>query len=135
MPDHIKERKVNGQCVAWVENPINPSENFADRWQAEDYPDRETNFRDWLKQVGVELEEALKGGGIHRVLDLLGESLGRKVVEASAKSLGYDVQRASSSGKLAVTSSTATLITGTAPMLNTTPVRGHTFYGDSKRNK
>lgn len=132
MPDHIEEREVNGQRVVWVANPINPSENFADRWQAEGYPDREKHFRAWLEQVGVELEEAIKGGGIHRVLELLGASLGRQIVEASAKSLGYDVQRASSSGKLAVASSTATLITGSAPMANTTPIRGHTFYGDSK---
>lgn len=135
MPDYIEEREVGGKRIAWVENPINPTENFADRWEAEDYPDREKHFRSWLERVGAELEEALKGGGIHHVLDLLGASLGHEMVEASAKSLGYDVQRASSSGKLAVASSTATLITGTTPMPNTTPVRGHTFYGDSESKK
>ena len=135
MPDHIEEREVGGQRVAWVENPVNKTENFADRWQAKDYPDREKHFRSWLEQVGIELEEALKGGGIHRVLDLLGASLGHEVVQASAKSLGYGIQQASSSGKLAIATSSATLITGAAMTPSTTPVRGHTFYGDSEHRK
>lgn len=129
MPEHIEERDVSGKRVAWVANPINLTENFADRWQNEEYPDREKHFRSWLEQVGIELEEALKGGGIHRVLDLLGASLGREVVEASAKSLGYGIQQASSSGNLAIATSRATLITGAATTPNSTPVRGHTFYG------
>ena len=45
MPSFITNR--NG--VSWVVNPVNPSENFAERWK--DHPDREPNFRKWLREV------------------------------------------------------------------------------------
>jgi hypothetical protein len=131
MPEHIEERKIAGKRVAWVENPVNRDENFADRWQSDEYPDREQHFRSWLQQVQIELEQALKGGGIHKVIDLLGVSLGRRLVEASAKSLGFNTLASSSSGKLAVTSPRVTLVASAAPLPNTKPVRGHTFYGEA----
>ena len=135
MPEHIEYRMVSGRRIAWVANPVNDDENFADRWQTPDYPDREKHFRSWLERVSIELEEALKGGGIHRVIDLLGASLGHQVVEASVKSLGLDMQSASAGGRLSVATSKATLVTGAAVTPSMIPVRGHTFYGDTKNKK
>ena len=45
MDKHI----VYEQSKAWIPNPTDPEENFADRW--EKYPEREKAFRDWLKQA------------------------------------------------------------------------------------
>jgi hypothetical protein len=35
--------------VDWVANPVNPDENFADKWAAE--PQKRTNFYMWLDQA------------------------------------------------------------------------------------
>lgn len=48
-------RRVNG--VWWVPNPVNPRENFADRWA--DQPRRVALFFEWLEAVEREHEELL----------------------------------------------------------------------------
>jgi len=53
MPSFITNR--NG--VSWVVNPVNPSENFAERWK--DHPDREPNFRKWLREVKADFIKVL----------------------------------------------------------------------------
>jgi len=53
MPFLITER--NG--VSWVPNPVDPSENFADRWA--DNPDRELNFKNWLRKVKSDFNRIL----------------------------------------------------------------------------
>lgn len=88
MPDHIDSRYENGTKVSWVPNPVHQKENFADRWQDEQHPNRESAFRHWLQQVDSELTEAINSGSIHRIVDILGGSLGRSIVQESAKTLG-----------------------------------------------
>ena len=43
MPQFIENR--NGQ--AWVANPVNPNENFAEKWA--DYPQRAEKFFEWIR--------------------------------------------------------------------------------------
>ena len=128
MPTHIEDRVQNGKRIAWVQNPINEDENFADRWQDKRHPLRETEFRNWLTSVTEELEEALRGGGIHRIIDLLGGSFGTELVNESAKSLGFRVKATSSAGGLSVAHGTGAMLIGTNTVA-TTPVRPHTFFG------
>lgn len=33
----------------WVQNPVDPDENFADKWN--EYPERREAFMQWLKKV------------------------------------------------------------------------------------
>src|SRR4030042_2035414 len=51
MPQYILKRGG----YSWVANPVNPLENFADKWQ--EHPQREQNFRRWLQQIPNELNE------------------------------------------------------------------------------
>ena len=53
MPSFLVKR--NG--VAWVPNPIDPTENFADRWV--DNPNRERNFMYWLQKVKSDFNRIL----------------------------------------------------------------------------
>ena len=53
MPSFLVKR--NG--VAWVPNPIDPTENFADRWV--DNPNRERNFGYWLQKVKSDFNRIL----------------------------------------------------------------------------
>jgi hypothetical protein len=134
MPDHIEYRLVNGKGVAWVPNPVNSDENFADRWQDENRPDREKKFRAWLQKVEQDMTAALKGGGIHKVVDLLGTTLGRSVVTKAASAIGLSLFQQATFGSLSMTKGTGSLVSGTTSG-STTPVRRHTFYGDHETNK
>jgi hypothetical protein len=53
MSNFIEEK--NG--VLWVANPVNPSENFADKWT--EYPQRQEIFLDWLTKVEIGVLEAV----------------------------------------------------------------------------
>lgn len=134
MPEHIEYRVVNGKRVAWVPNPVNSEENFADRWQDEDRPHREKKFRAWLQKVELDMTAALKGGGIHKVVDLLGTTLGRSVVTKAASAIGLSLFQQSASGILGMTKGTGFLVSETTSG-STTPVRRHTFYGDHETNQ
>ena len=74
---------VNG--VTWIPNPVNPLENFADKWQ--EYPQREQNFRRWLQQVQQDLNEALELDDILGVSELLKPRLGERVINEALRSL------------------------------------------------
>ena len=88
MPTHIEDRYENGRRVAWVENPVNHEENFADRWQDEEFPDREAKFKGWLLQADEDFSRALQLGDISHLLGILGSSLGESVVNKAAADLG-----------------------------------------------
>ena len=59
MPSHIQI--LNGS--SWIPNPVNPKENFADKWQ--ENPQKELKFRSWLLKVQSDLEKASEKGDIH----------------------------------------------------------------------
>jgi hypothetical protein len=51
--------------ASWVPNPVNPMENFADKWQ--EHPAREVKFRGWLRQVQDDFARALEQGELRAV--------------------------------------------------------------------
>jgi len=77
MPQHIEQR--NG--VAWVSNPVNPEENFADKWQT--HPQRAAKFTRWLSQVQVDLGAALRAD-VDKMVSGLEPRLGEKVIREAA---------------------------------------------------
>lgn len=74
MPHYIQTR----DGTAWIPNPVDPLENFADKWQ--EYPTREKNFRKWLREVRNDLDEALQAEGIKAVGESLESHLGERAV-------------------------------------------------------
>lgn len=75
MPRHI-EYHSNG--VALIRNPVNPLENFADKWQ--EYPIRKVCFEDWLKQAYSDLTQALGKSDIQSVGKSLQPCLGERAI-------------------------------------------------------
>lgn len=69
--------------VAWVQNPVNPLENFADKWQ--EHPNRERKFKQWLKKLALDLDNALKKGNVREIGEFLKPSLGEKVINEAIK--------------------------------------------------
>ena len=81
MPKFIENRGG----MPWVSNPVNPLENFADKWH--EHPQREVKFKAWLRQVSEDLHSALQQGNLGKLQDVFKARFGvRAVNEALAKS-------------------------------------------------
>lgn len=90
MPSYIEQRQVGllGR-EAWVVNPMNDKENFADKWIKN--PQRAVAFYQWHKQFSADLDSlAMKPGldgfaaGLSALLD---ESLSKSVMEEASRRL------------------------------------------------
>ena len=78
MPDHIE---YDGHD--WVvPNPVEPRENFADKWT--DRPELATAFYGWLEALQDDLNAAQETRGLDRVVARLAESFGEKPVQKAA---------------------------------------------------
>ncbi len=93
MPNHIQT--VNGKSV--VTNPVNPFENFADKWQI--YPKREENFRTWVVKAKEDIFEIVDKYGLDKAADNLREVFGKRVVNESIEKSGLALLSESSSIK------------------------------------
>ena len=71
--------------VTWIPNPVNPLENFADKWQ--EHPQREENFYKWLGQMQQDLDKALELADIPGVAASLKPCLGERIVNEALQSL------------------------------------------------
>lgn len=72
MRQHIEER--NGAW--WVPNPVNPLENFADKW--EESPRKAEIFFEWLDAVEAEYQHLVTDEGFRKVGTYLAESYGER---------------------------------------------------------
>ena len=70
MESYIK-RNPNGDFV--ISNPVNPDENFADKWPT--HPKRKENFFKWLKQVKADLNNIINATGL-QLRENVGSSFG-----------------------------------------------------------
>ncbi|MBN8915083.1 MAG: nucleotidyltransferase [Rhizobiales bacterium] len=67
--------------VAWIENPTDPAENFADRWQS--HPERREAFYDWLNQAQTDFTNAATAATRDAATAALEPRLGRQLMEAA----------------------------------------------------
>lgn len=75
MPNYI----VMENGVSLIANPVDPEENFADKWR--EHPEREAKFRNWLQRLHVDLNIALhKGEDIKAIGESLKIILGEGVI-------------------------------------------------------
>jgi len=100
--------------VWWVPNPVNPAENFADKWA--ERPRKAELFFEWLDTVEQEARHLLTDPGLARVGDYLGEAFGRR--DAGAAMEKY-AARESSQPKAAVAA--PTVLTPRKSERSTTP--------------
>lgn len=77
MESHVLMR--NG--VYWIENPTDPAENFADRWQS--HPERKDAFFKWLQFAREDFENIASNDNLQLVMEsasvAVGDTLARKV--------------------------------------------------------
>lgn len=79
MPNLI-ERDEQG--MALVTNPVDPLENFADKWQKN--PQREAKFRQWLQRTQADLDNALRTGSILEMTEILKPRFGDRTINEAA---------------------------------------------------
>jgi hypothetical protein len=92
MSAHIERR----DGVWWVPNPVQPEENFADRWNT--YPERRRRFLEWLEQVRADLTALDEAHEPTIAVTRLAESLGREPVHKAAATLGLQPETNNSTG-------------------------------------
>jgi hypothetical protein len=83
MPKFIELRE-DGRW--WVENPAEPGENFADKWN--ENPARRNAFLIWLRQVQIDFERVLSSTSFKEASDQLSDILGKSDVSLAAKAFG-----------------------------------------------
>jgi hypothetical protein len=120
MPIYI-QRDGTGWCVP---NPVQPEENFADKWRTE--PDRQRSFMGWLETVKRDLSEIRQVKGIPLLSERMAKSFGENAVKKSAARLGQGFKDLRETGRLSMGIGTGLLSTGTT---GTRQVKPHGFYG------
>jgi hypothetical protein len=118
MPSYIQETDEG----LLVPNPVEPRENFADRWRTQ--PALAVRFFDWLEQLGEDLREASSQQGLQKVAVRLSESFGERPIEKALEDLGDAYRGTRENGRLALGAGTGLLST-----VGEVPVRNHDFYG------
>jgi hypothetical protein len=75
MARYVEER----DGIAWVANPVNPAENFADKWAEE--PKKRDNFYRWLEQARQDFALYLRAGKFDEIPQALRDRLGPGIVD------------------------------------------------------
>lgn len=107
----------------WIPNPVNPKENFADKWN--DFPQRADRFFEWIAMVKFDLESVLKQTGLDNVSGQLTASFGEDVVDRSMKRYGEGIDASQQRGELKMAAGSG-LLNST---IGTTVLK-NTWYGD-----
>jgi hypothetical protein len=114
----------DGSIEAWVTNPLNEKENFADKWKI--HPAREEAFYEWHRAFKRDLDGLAESGldGLaHGLTNLIDEPLAKGVlVEVASRinaSREYGSTLVSSAGRIAVASGA-----------RVAAVPKNTFYGE-----
>lgn len=107
-----------------IANPVNPSENFADKWKPDNK--KEENFYAWIIKLQADVDRliASAGQGLDILQELFEELFGEKVSKSSFKAYGDQILAQRKNGTLTATAGAATL--GTASGIK---VAAHSFYG------
>ncbi|KQV51698.1 hypothetical protein ASE26_29375 [Duganella sp. Root198D2] len=79
MASHIEQR--NG--VYWIENPADPRENFADKWQ--ETPAKKDAFYEWLELAKEDFALAASANAEGDFIEAMAPRMGRSLVEGAVK--------------------------------------------------
>jgi len=112
-----------GKSIKWVSNPVNPEENFADKWI--EHPQREKNFYKWLDQVEYDVRNIVQKRGTHNIAEAMKKPFGEQSVIKAFSTYGERKLNLRQSGALKMVTGTGSLgLTGT---ITAAP---HNFHGN-----
>lgn len=119
MPGLVEDE--NG--IYTVYNPVQPEENFADRWQT--HPRRAKRFFEWMTQAKADFAQVGSDLGLDRVHDAAVSALGERPARRAAEAIGSGLFENRKSGRLGMLAATGTLTVGAGRTGGK-----HTFHGD-----
>ena len=85
----MREGVAKRDGILWVPNPVNPQENFADKWSEE--PRKQEIFFEWLEAVEREHRYLLTDQGLEKAGEYLPEAYGKR--DAKAAMINYASRR------------------------------------------
>lgn len=109
--------------VYWVANPVQPEENFADRWRT--HPGRDRLFFEWIEQAQSDFAGYGSELGVDRILAKIARTFGEAPAKRAGAVLGSGLSQARDDGRLGMAARTGLL--GAAV---SRPIPRHTFHGD-----
>jgi Cyclic GMP-AMP synthase DncV-like, nucleotidyltransferase domain len=113
--------------IYWVPNPVQPKENFADRWQT--HPERARCFFDWVERAQADFRSYGAELGVDRLLVKFARNFGERSSQRAGELLGGGLARARDAGTLGMAAGS-----GFLGRTATRPVPKHTFHGDDPTN-
>lgn len=105
-----------------VENPVNPQENFADKWN--ERPERAVRFFEWLDTLEADLANAQKQSDLNQFAKALTPAFGKELVERSLLRFGRRIDDTHQHGELRMSAKTGAL--GSSGVV----VPKNTWYGE-----
>ena len=125
--DHMTDNISVRDGVYWIENPVIPAENFADKWA--EYPSRREAFFRWVSRARKELiDDPLRALGIDQLKKHYAGVLGEAPVYRAIKAFGDETRLHSQSNTLYSAGLTVGLTS--AAVAGAKQVKGHTFFGE-----
>lgn len=122
----MKEHILVKDGVYWIENPVMPAENFADKWAL--YPKRQDAFFAWIQRARKELiDDPMRVLGIDQLKKHYSNVLGEAPVTRAIKALGSDTRIKSENNALYSAGLVGGLTSSAAA--GNKQVKGHTFFG------
>lgn len=94
----MREFTEDRDGVLWVANPVNPTENFADKWQQ--YPRRKEAFFDWLDCVEVDIVSLFATRDVKSLREILRSRFGENAANTATKDVTSSYQFLESSKPL-----------------------------------
>jgi hypothetical protein len=85
MPNFIENRNSKW----WVPNPVDPGENFADKWNEK--PVRREAFFKWIQKAKLDFSGVIRSQDILRAASSLSSTLGQRTVGKAASELGIPI--------------------------------------------
>lgn len=108
--------------VYTVRNPVQPRENFADRWR--NAPERAERFFQWMERAQADFAAIGAQRGVDRILEKAAGAFGPRAAQRAEEVFGTGLREARRTGAVGFTSGTATLVSGASRR-----IRPHTFHG------
>lgn len=125
MRNYIESRYDSnaGRMVKWIPNPVNPEENFADKWV--EHPQREKNFYKWLDQVEADVQTIVHKRGLHYIAEAMKKPFGEQTVTKTFSTLGERNLNLRESGALKMATGT-----GVLSSVGSVTAATHNFHGN-----
>lgn len=112
-----------GKVIKWIPNPVNPEENFADKWV--EHPQREKNFYKWLDQVETDIQTILQKRGLQYIAEAMKKPFGEQAVTKTFSTLGENKLNLRESGSLKMAAGT-----GILSSIGSVAAASHNFHGN-----